>query len=315
MSRRAPVVVGVDASATDADALEWAAAEAAARSCPLTVVHAVRQMLPVDPYGLLSITDLGEVLAAAGRASLAEAARRVRAVAPDVELTCRQVVGSPARVLVEESRRARLLVLGGRPCADGPACPDDPVRRVTRRVLARAGCPVVVVHRGVLASDATAAARIVLDLDDTGEPASPIGFAFDSARQRGVPVAAATAAPPCPGRRTGLGGADRALAQYRTGNADVPVVRLLLPVGDPAALLAQCVGAAMVVVGARHRRHLPGNGLGAAGEAVLERARCPVAVIGPRGGSPPRHRPVVTRARAVVERLSPARRGWHITWL
>jgi nucleotide-binding universal stress UspA family protein len=313
MSGRAPVVVGVDVSATDVDALEWATAEAAARGCPLTIVHAVRQMLPVDPYGLLSITDVGEILAAAGRATLAEAARRVRAVDPDVELTCRQVVGAPARVLVEESRRARLLVLGGRLVATGPGRPDDPVRRVTRRVVARAGCPVVVVHRGALASQDTATARIVLDLDEAGEPASLIGFAFDSARQRGVPVAAVAAAPPCPGRRTSRG-TDLAFAEQRAGNADVPVVRVLLPVGDPAALVAQSAGAAMVVVGAHRRRHVPGTGLGAAGEAVLDRARCPVAVVRCHIGSPLPRASAWQRARAAVERLRSARSGWHISW-
>ncbi|OJY53345.1 universal stress protein [Pseudonocardia sp. 73-21] len=314
MSPRAAVVVGVDVSATDIDALEWAAAEAATRGCPLMVVHVVRQMLPVDPYGLLSITDVDDVLAAAGRAALAEAARLVRAVAPDVELTCCQVVGAPARVLIEESRRARLLVLGGRPCGDGPAGPDEPVRRVTRRVVARAVCPVVVVHRGALASDAGSAARIVLDFDDFDEPASPIGFAFASARQRGLPVAAVTAAPPCPGTRTGPGVAP-AFAECRAGNPDVPVVRLLLPAGDPEALVAHCAGAAMAVVGRCRRRHVPGSGLGAAGEAILARARCPVAVVGPRGGSHPRHQRLARRARAVVERLSAACRGWRITWL
>jgi nucleotide-binding universal stress UspA family protein len=50
------VVVGVDDHGSAHDALDWATAEAAARGCPLRLVHAFQPPLPADPYGAVPAT-------------------------------------------------------------------------------------------------------------------------------------------------------------------------------------------------------------------------------------------------------------------
>ena len=60
-----PVVVDIDDRATAEDALDWAPAEAAARGCPLRVVHAFQPPVPADPYGVAS-RESGIPLAWAG---------------------------------------------------------------------------------------------------------------------------------------------------------------------------------------------------------------------------------------------------------
>ena len=49
-----PVVVGVDGAGSAGAAVDWATAEAAARRCPLHVVHGFRPSLPPDAYGIVS---------------------------------------------------------------------------------------------------------------------------------------------------------------------------------------------------------------------------------------------------------------------
>ena len=86
--RPGPVVVGVDEAGSAEDAVAWATAEAAARGCPLRVVHAFRPPLPADAYGFASPIDSF--------------------------VTAHTARGTAARALLGEARDARLLVLGSR---------------------------------------------------------------------------------------------------------------------------------------------------------------------------------------------------------
>jgi hypothetical protein len=87
-TRGSVVVVGVDGIGTADDALDWAAAEAAARGCRLRIVHAFRPPLLVDPYGVVpAIGDDLRLLWAGVEQVLAYAVARVRSVAPDLPVT------------------------------------------------------------------------------------------------------------------------------------------------------------------------------------------------------------------------------------
>jgi hypothetical protein len=53
--KRGAVVVGIDGETAD-DAVDWAAAKAATRGCPLRVVHAFHPLLLVDPSSVVRVT-------------------------------------------------------------------------------------------------------------------------------------------------------------------------------------------------------------------------------------------------------------------
>jgi hypothetical protein len=61
-----PVVVAVG-NDTNGQALDWAAAEASARRCPLHVVHAERLRWTIDPSGLVPVADDRRARSAGGR--------------------------------------------------------------------------------------------------------------------------------------------------------------------------------------------------------------------------------------------------------
>jgi nucleotide-binding universal stress UspA family protein len=135
------VVVGVDGKS--ADALDWAAAEAATRGCPLIVVHAFYPRFLVDPCSLLPVTDGAVTIRPGAEQVLGRAVNRARSVASELEVLAQLAPGAPAEVLLDQSRQASLLVLGGRrphalQCLGAPS--------VSGRVAPGARCPVVVVR-------------------------------------------------------------------------------------------------------------------------------------------------------------------------
>jgi nucleotide-binding universal stress UspA family protein len=135
------IVVGVDHSEGAKAALRFALAEAQLRRARVRAVH-VWRFGYVDARGLEGFSagsrvELGELQRAAEAALDATLAEAVpEGGAEDVER--RVVEGSPAQVLVEESRDAELLVVGsrghggfaglllgsvGQQCAQHAACP------------------------------------------------------------------------------------------------------------------------------------------------------------------------------------------------
>jgi len=107
------VVVGIDDSPAARQALRYAADIAGWKKWTLHVVHAWHLSYPAGPYAI----DLAEV-----ELALAEAAREVvtevedDVLGQDHGLELRQTIaeGPAARVLIEESEGANLLVVGSR---------------------------------------------------------------------------------------------------------------------------------------------------------------------------------------------------------
>jgi nucleotide-binding universal stress UspA family protein len=290
---RGAVVVGVDATGATDHAVDWAAAEAAARGCPLHLVHVFRQPFTADAFGMAAPV---EVYAAVARQVLRSAMRRARAVAPDLELSARWIPGSVVRALLDEAGRAGdrgrgLLVLGGgRRRGVRGLLPGS----VPASVAARSSCPVVVIRTAGGVPQARTPPRVVVGVDEEGWDGTPFGtaatgFAFRAAAQRGIPLAVVHAH--LPARRTEAGStAEAACARWRAVFPGVPVL-LELVVADPAdALVVASDGAALVVVGSRGRARgrFAGAVLGAVGQSVLDRARSPIAVVRHDGVVTPR---------------------------
>lgn len=323
---RAPVVVGIDGAGSSGDAVDWASAEAAARGCPLYVVHAFRPPRPADPYGVLPLTDGLVPVRAAAESILREAVARARSVASDVAVSGLLLLGTPARALLEESVGARLLVLGTRGLW---GLRGLLARSVSVQVTAHASCPVVVIHPSQREGDpGWSPPRVVVGIDATTSCTPAVGFAFQAARQRGIPLTAVHAwtpdpppdletisGPPAMAEALAGRALERALKRWRSEFADVPVHASLVR-GDPAhALLAASRGAALVVVGSRGRGHIRGTVLGSVSQSVLHHGHSPLAIIrrdGVRTAHPPTgHIPdaVPERDQASGHHKGPGRRG------
>jgi nucleotide-binding universal stress UspA family protein len=109
------IVVGVDGSRHAHRALVWAMEEAARRDAALDVVCAWHHPLP-SPLGFPSGVVHPDELAVAAKELLETEIRKVEAVTPARPRLIRPLAihGDPAKVLVEHSERADLLVVGAR---------------------------------------------------------------------------------------------------------------------------------------------------------------------------------------------------------
>jgi nucleotide-binding universal stress UspA family protein len=138
------VVVAVDASDASVAGLRWGVDEAARRSVPLTVVHVIpavpnQAFLGYPESRGVARTELELALLGLRRTIAAETSR---AGHPELRTHAVVLVGDVVAELVNVSRDAAMLVVTAH---------NGPVHRmilgsVCRAVVARARCPVVVVH-------------------------------------------------------------------------------------------------------------------------------------------------------------------------
>jgi nucleotide-binding universal stress UspA family protein len=135
-----PVVVGVDGSPVSDAALAYAYEAAAVRRARLVAVH-VWFDLNAGPITLPSLE--WNVVAQEERAALAERLAGWREKYPDVEVEPLVKRDLPGQVLVEQSTRAQLVVVGshGRGGVSGLV-----LGSVSHALAHRAGCPVAIVR-------------------------------------------------------------------------------------------------------------------------------------------------------------------------
>lgn len=252
-----PVVVGVDGSESALRAVDLAAEEAAARPSPLVVVH-VRGDGRGDG-GLLQV-----------------AATRALAEHPGLAVSTALGAGEPARVLVDWSRDACLLVVGHGRDLGVPAQPAGPV---ATSVAYQATCPVIV-HRPVdpdRASDEPRPVLLGVDGDPRGEPA--VEFAFEEAALRGTSLLAMHVRP-WKAPETGE-------TPFETVNAwsdkypQVPL-RRYVRIGRLAVptLVVFSRDAQLLVVGASRPGGAPSRRVpGLVTRAMVDLAGCPVAAV------------------------------------
>jgi nucleotide-binding universal stress UspA family protein len=292
MDRRgehAPVVVGVDDEGCAGDAVDWAAAEAAARGCPLQLLHAFHPPLPADPYGVVPPIDGFFASRTAAELVLRDAAARARSVSGDIEVSTRLVPGTATRALLGEARHAQMLVLGVR---GRFGLRDLLTGSVPVHVAAHAPCPVVAIHPAGDQNLGTSAPRVVVGVDGTPSCTAAVTFAFHAARQRGIPLTVVHAwTPDAPADLESVSGPaamaeaegrralEHALRRGRDEFADIPVVTTLVRADPLRALIAEADGAALLVVGSRGRGHILGTVLGSVSQSVLDHVRCPIAIV------------------------------------
>ncbi|MER7274835.1 universal stress protein [Dactylosporangium sp. NPDC000244] len=276
-ANRRPVTVGVDGSPASFGAVRWAVDEAVRHGQPLRVTHA--------------IAVAGALERAADEHEVAlHAAVEARTWHPGLHVTTSTWRGSPARVLLDQSQSASLLVVGSRGMGGFGSLR---IGSVGLQVAAHAHCPVLVVHHAErwAGPDVPLPQHqpIVVGADSSAHAEFAVELAFAEAMSRGVPLVAVRAwQEPAHhwGRATDLtqcaagaydmlaAGLEPWRAKYPTVPVDLRTVR-----GAPApVLLAEGRDALMIVLGPRGTGGFDDLSMGSVTQQVLDHASAPVLV-------------------------------------
>lgn len=289
-SRHGCVVVGVDGS-EDMTAVDLAAQEAALRHRPLHVVHGF-----IWPY---MNVPLGPPLFGPEEGGLRNEAERIvsqavayaRQAQPAIEIRGEVVTGTGAQALLARSEETALIVLGDRGLG---AFTGLLVGSVAIHVAAHASCPVLVARP--VTEDGL---PILLATDGSPAGADAVGFAFEEAALRRVPLVAIHVWPHPAASVLGdpqplVDDADvvqseeaevlgEALARWRVQYPDVVARRRVLHGHVRGTIIDASRGAQMVVLGARGLGGFTGLLLGSVSQAVLHHAACPTAIVSHHG--------------------------------
>ncbi|WP_025620575.1 universal stress protein [Salinispora cortesiana] len=271
-----PVVVGVDGSPSSLVAAEHAARTAVQRSRPLHLVHGYLHPsgygVPINPYelGIPKPNDEAQSMLERAAADLADRW-------PGLTVQVRQVAGGPGATLVEESRRAELVVVGSRGHGGFAGLL---LGSVGSQVTAHAHSPVLVVRPTEAPVAVDGPVLVAVDGSESAEVA--VGQAADEAtRQQTELVLVHVHAP---GATDAAEVLDTAVAAARGSHPGLAVTARQLQAEKPdQALIEASRDAALIVVGSRGRGGFTGMLLGSVSQSLVQHAHCPVLVAHPYG--------------------------------
>ena len=277
------IMVGISALELDRSVPLWAAKEASARQVPLWICH-VWEWSSIDRPLLPVAEDRSADHRSPGARLVTETVEAIRAEAPGLDVHGALAYGRPARMLLDISDDAGMVVLGAR--AEG-GFPGLLVGSVSAQVAAHARCPVAVIRPA-----SPTAADVVVGVDGSVQSDLAIRIGLAQAHRTGgsliavhsyrLPPLSATYAPH-PGIDTEAHRVaaeellDRALGDIEN-STDVRVERRLMHGAPAAALVEAAAGAAVLVVGARGLGGFSGLVLGSVSQQVVRHAPCPVIV-------------------------------------
>ncbi|MCQ4083901.1 universal stress protein [Streptomyces sp. RB6PN25] len=279
------IVVGTDGSADADGAVDWAAAEAARRRCPLQVVHATG-LGAGNAHPRLS--EARQLTVQTARKMLDDTRDRVTAEHPGLQVDTVMSDDRPAAAVLAAADSASLAVLGTRGHGGFAGLL---LGSVSLRVAAHVTCPLVVVRRkGTLGSTGD----VVVAVQDRRD-VEAIRFAAATARVWKASLRALHAWQPLDevGRTVTQVDTVRELrhehldllteavdaAELSSLSPDVCVDRLLVDGGAAAALIDSSADASLLVVAAHRPRSPVGLRLGPVVHAALHHAQCPVALV------------------------------------
>ncbi|MEV0267801.1 universal stress protein [Hamadaea sp. NPDC050747] len=283
-----PVVVGVDGSPSSLAAVAYAARDALWRGVPLRLVYAHESPL----YGYLPMGMVSYSIAEAEHFQeqvaklLTDTAERVQQQFPALTaVESKEVAGVPAGILIEESRKAALTVVG---CRGVGGFAELLLGSVSAQLAAHAHGPVVVVRPPV--SDVEPgpeqppaspgpAGPVLVGYDGSAAARAALVFGVDEARRRGVPLIVMNACVPSEQTDAAKMLAN-AVAVYAEGGISVQT-RAQVTDNVEKAMVDASADAALTVVGCRGRGGFAGLMLGSVSRALVHHAHHPVAVIHP----------------------------------
>jgi nucleotide-binding universal stress UspA family protein len=285
------VVVGIDASRCSRRAVGWAAAEAVRRGGSLVLVHAYS--LPpagysgYNPYPANLLPQLREE----GEALLVDTAAALRVEHPALSIDTRMAYGDPATVLRHASASAQLTVVGAR----GGNRIVSALGSVTVGIVTTNPGPVVVIHPG---AQCAPSGPIVVGVDGSPTSDAVLGFAFESAAIRGVPLVAVhcwtdpVIVGDMPYFTEGIVDSAclateqrhflaQALAPWESAFPDVVVQQVVIHGRPTPALLESSRTAQLTVVGSHGHNAAGGLLLGSTSVALITHSPSPVVVVRP----------------------------------
>jgi nucleotide-binding universal stress UspA family protein len=280
--RLGPLVVGTDGSEHGTRAVLWAAAEAAARAQPLSIVHGVGS----EPLASYWTPEGARVLIDGGREVLDQALSTVREEFPELRVSTVLSRGTPAESLLEAVCPTDTLVVGSRGRGGFAALL---LGSVGLEVAARAPGPAVVVRQTAEVPHGT----VVVAVRDDGDR-NALRFAARTAALHGATVRVVSvwmfleSTGSMAARVDDVG--DVARLEREATRRTVEPVRQEFPGvtivegvvrsrSVPGSLVEASSQADLLVMGARRPAHALGPALGRVTHAVLHHAQCPVAVL------------------------------------
>lgn len=284
-----PVVAGVDGSDSALEAARWAAAEAARGTVPLRLVSVVHVPISSGYVGEAGLSvELLDGLQAETMGMLEETKAALVERWPKLDVTTSVLVGPPIPALVEESRTARLVVVGSRGLGGFRGML---VGSTAVALASRGACPVAVIRGGGRADG-----PVLVGVDESPASDAAVALAFEEASRRGAELVAlhiwledaSDAAAYLAALRPALDWdalADRALGaltERLAGHAekypDVTVNRRVTRGRPIVNLLAAAADAQLLLVGSRGRGTFAGVLLGSTSQALVYHAPCPLIV-------------------------------------
>ncbi|ORI13767.1 universal stress protein [Rhodococcus sp. 1163] len=285
VNRPRTIVVGIDGSESADRAAIWAAHSAVVRNAVLRIVTAVApQLSPTS-------RDPGETAQAVAGSRL-DAARilareSVEGAPLDIVVEARE--GNTVDVLLDESSRSDLVVLGARGLGESDS---GVLGSVAVALSAHCACPVVVVRGRSMDGLPPAQGPVVVGVDGSAINQVAIAAAFDEAAQRGSALIAVHVwsdvslahGAGVPQDWEVISASEQAvlaesLAGWQEKYPDVEVRRVVAQ-DRPVRVLSQLSEqAALIVVGSRGRGGFTGMLLGSTSYALIQTADCPVMVV------------------------------------
>lgn len=287
------ITVGVDGSAGSSAAVAWAARIASLRHLQLKIVYG-RQPTGLYGGGLSGLTALVDAIQADGERIIADARSLAASVDKNLVITTELPNDPPVPMLIDESRHARMLVVG-RSGAGGFT--GMVVGGTTATVASHAHGPVAVIRGRQATTMVPDSGPVVAGIDGSPNSEPAIGVAFEEASLRGVPLVAVHAWNDVTYEDTH--GTARILTQpdtleeaeqrllaerlagWQEKYPEVEVRPLLVRDRPRHALLEASETAQLVVVGSHGRGGFTGMLLGSTSQALVQHAGCPVLVVRP----------------------------------
>lgn len=289
MQKPKAIVVGYDGSAQAAQAVRWAAGQAALRNCPLHLVHcSLWPLLTPDLGPVPGVADSGlersaqiilEEGLAHARHVLEEGLARVKHAAPGVEVQTSLLYGWPSVHLPKISSGEEMLVVGSRGLGGFLGLL---VGSVSLEMAATAACPVAVI-RSVEHPDGP----VVVAIDSSGSPAA-LEDACTIASRTGADLLIIHVEHAPAGYRMLRDAVDTYPAAEALLDSAVSTARGLAPgtavekqlltdTSIPRAILSASQGASLTVVGTKGHGLIKGT-IGSTAHAVLHHAKGPVLI-------------------------------------
>ncbi|MGK8522961.1 universal stress protein [Nocardia asteroides] len=284
---RRSIVVGIDGTPAAVGAARWAGAVAGRQRATLVLLGVVPALdYPLTSSALAEVNLLPELRAAAEQ-KVREAFDAVRSEQPDLEI--RRVVqdGAPARVLIEHSASASMVVVAAK---FQDRLSTLLLGSTALTVANKAACPVAV-WRGRLDQPQPDQRPVLVGVDGSPGGSAAIAEAFELASALGVGVIALHAWndpdllqwTPVPDAWETLAQQEEELLSERMAGwsekyPDVRVTEVVRKATAAQALLEHAEQAQLLLTGSRGHNRLTGLLLGSTSQNLLHHAQSPVII-------------------------------------